>query len=170
MRKIIFSVITLVFAYTVHAQNNSGDIDTIPPYKKDPNVPPFQILQADSSWYGKNDLPENKPVLIVYFNPECGHCQLIAKEFGKEIDQFRDLEMVWASYQKPAEIDSFAHEYKLSGFPNVHFGRDTRYYIPVFYKIRFTPFMAAYNRKGKLLEVWDEGTIPEKVLKAYEKE
>jgi hypothetical protein len=41
------------------------------PYKKDPNIPSFNILLPDSTWFTKDQLPMTKYdyTVIMYFDP-----------------------------------------------------------------------------------------------------
>ncbi len=141
--------------------------DTLPPYKKTNIIPAFKILQTDSTWFTKSELPKNRPIVIIYFSPDCGHCQLTAKELVKDMDKLKNIFFIMISYHTPDEIKKFAKDYKLNHFTNVKFGRDPAYFIPAFYRVKFTPFMAAYNKKGKLLQAWDQGTDPETLIKLF---
>ena len=144
---------------------NAQQFDTIPPYQKDSIIPAFSILQTDSTWFNKEALPGNRPVVIIYFRPDCGHCQLTAQEFEQKIAQFKDVFFVWVSYDSVAHIKSFAEEYKLLNAKNIRVGRDTKYYVPSFFKIKFTPFIAVYNKKGKLMHTYDGGTDPDTIVR-----
>lgn len=154
--KKIFTFLALCFVLGASAQ-----VDTVPAFKKNPNIPKFELLQTDSTWFSNKDIPKNKPVVIVYFSPECGHCQLTAQEFAKSMDELKDMFLIWVSRYSPEQIKKFAEEYQLNRFENVRLGRDTKYFIPVFYDIKFTPFMAVYNNKGKLVKTYPEGTHPD---------
>ena len=94
----------------LHAQQ----YDSIPAYQKDSTIPEFSIMQTDSSWFVKEFLPPNKPVIIIYFSPDCGHCQLTAKDFEKQRDKMKDIFFVWVSYLPMDKIKSFAEEYKMT--------------------------------------------------------
>ena len=139
--------------------------DTIPPYKKDSSVPSFSILQTDSTWFNKQALPRNKPIVIIYFNPDCGHCQLTAHEFGQKINQFKDVFFVWVSYDSLSQIKSFAEEYKLLNAKNIRVGRDPKYYVPSFFRVRFTPFIAVYDKKGRLMQTYDGDAGPDEIIR-----
>ncbi len=79
MKKILLLIIIAVKINAVIAQ----DFDTIPPYQKDSlHIPTFTILKTDSLYTSDKAIPKDKPVVIVYFSPECGHCQITADEFG----------------------------------------------------------------------------------------
>lgn len=145
----------------VHAQ----DYDTIPPYQKDSLIPAFSILQTDSTWFNKEALPHNEPVVIIYFSPECGHCQLTAHEFEEKRNKFKNVFFVWVSYHPMADIKSFAEEYKLLNAKNIRVGRDPKYYVPSFFRVKFTPYIAVYGKNGKLIKTYDSGTEPETIIK-----
>ncbi len=162
MKKLMFVCMMMVCVSFVFAQNNS-EADTIPPYKKTDKLPYFSILQSDSTWFVKNQLPEKKPVVIVYFSPDCGHCQMTAKEWVADMDKVKDVELVWVSYHTPKQIKDFADTYGLSHFNNVIMGRDPNYFFVPYYKIEFTPFMAVYDKKGKFLKAYSGGTNPETI-------
>src|SRR5689334_16303874 len=101
--KTFFAILMMLFVCAAHAQS-ANENDTIPPYKKTNKLPEFAILKSDSTWFTNKQLPENKPVIIIYFSPECGHCQLTAEEFVKDMDKLKNTELVWVSYHTPEEI------------------------------------------------------------------
>ena len=151
MKKFLFVLFTL-FSIALFAQT-----EELPAYKKQPGIPQFMILQPDSTWFTTASLPKNKPVVITYFSPECSHCQFEAKELVKHMDELKDINFVWTSYFTPGEIREFVDKYVVKKFDNVHFGRDTKYYIPVFYDLKYTPFSAVYDKHGKLVKTYDMG-------------
>ena len=161
--KKLFIIILVLLVGAAHAQ--SADNDTIPPYKKTTKIPEFAILKSDSTWFTNKQLPDNKPLVIIYFSPDCGHCQMTAQEFVKDMDKLKNVELVWVSYHSPQQIEEFAEAYKLKQFSNVVLGRDPNYKIPVFYKIQFTPFMAVYDKKGNFLNAYPQGTSPDAIAK-----
>jgi cytochrome oxidase Cu insertion factor (SCO1/SenC/PrrC family) len=163
MKKLVAMFILLSCVYAAQAQTN--DNDTVPPYKKTTKIPEFAILKPDSTWFTNKQLPANKPLVIIYFSPDCGHCQMTAQEFVKDMDKLKNVELVWVSFHTPQQIEEFAEAYKLKQFSNVVLGRDPNYKIPVFYKIQFTPFMAVYDKKGTFLNAYPQGTSAETIAK-----
>ncbi len=161
--KKLFVMLLVLFVGAAHAQTN--DNDTVPPYKKTTKIPEFAILKSDSTWFTNKQLPENKPTVIIYFSPDCGHCQMTAQEFVRDMDMLKNAELIWVSYHTPEQIKDFAASYKLDQFSNVVLGRDPNYKIPVFYKIQFTPFMAVYDKKGNFLNAYPQGTTPDVIAK-----
>jgi len=161
MKSFFTLLICCCFVFVTHAQ----DVDPIAPYQKDSTIPAFSILQTDSTWFNKEALPENKPVIIIYFSPECSHCQLTAHEFEEKRDKFKNVFFVWVSYLSMPQIKSFAEEYKLLDAKNIRVGRDTKYFIPPYYHLKYTPFIAVYGKDGKLIQTYDGGTEPDTIVK-----
>ncbi|MFX6759586.1 hypothetical protein ABTH30_22080, partial [Acinetobacter baumannii] len=58
--------------------------DTSAPYLRNQNIPPIKIITAingtDTTWFTNDNLPKDKTIAIIYFSPECSHCQYEAKE------------------------------------------------------------------------------------------
>lgn len=137
----------------------SKDSVPLPQYLKTKEVPGFKLLLMDSSTYFyKYQLKKNTPTVIIYFNPDCDHCQTEAAHLVDSMRYVKKAQFVFASYSKFSEIKAFAIKYQLSTQPNIKVGRDENFYIPSFYRVRFTPFVAVYNKKGALVQVFEGGT------------
>jgi thiol-disulfide isomerase/thioredoxin len=155
MKEILFLFFIALKISAAHAQ----DSDTIPPYEKDSlHIPAFTILQTDSSFINDKKIPNNKPVVIIYFSPECGHCQITADEFSKRMADMKDFYFVWVSYYPLPEIKEFAKKFNLQQFNNIIIGRDPNYTIPSYFRVKFTPFMAVYNKEHHLIQTYGQGT------------
>ena len=155
MKKLLLLFILALKIYSVHAQN----YDTIPPYEKDSlHIPSFTVLQTDSSFANDKKIPKDKPVVIIYFSPECGHCQITADEFSKKMKDMKNIFFVWVSYYPLPEIKEFAKKFNLQQFNNIIIGRDPNYTIPSYFRVKFTPFMAVYNKEHHLIQTYQQGT------------
>lgn len=140
--------------------------DSLPPYLREPVViPPFKILLTDSTSFSKKDLPKKKYIVITYFNPECGHCQDEAKELSKNMSKFKKAFFVMAASKELDLIKEFSESFGLNKFPNLRIGKDTQYFIPVFYAVRSTPFTAVYDKKGKFIKAFENGYSIEEMEK-----
>ncbi|MFP5040928.1 peroxiredoxin family protein [Parasediminibacterium sp. JCM 36343] len=147
-----------------HAQSTSPVLkDTITPQYMGLAFPDFRILQSvnkkskDSTWFSPKDLPTKRPLVITYFSPECGHCHHEMKEILKNMDSLKQAFFVFASFHDLDSIKGFAEKYELSKYSNIAMGRDTKYYLPVFYHVKFTPFVAVYDADRMLVKVYEQG-------------
>ena len=155
MKKLLLFLLIAANISLVQAQ----EYDTVPPYQKDSlHIPKFTVLKTDSSYTNDMAIPEGKPVVIVYFSPTCGHCQLAADEFSKKMQDMRDIFFVWVSYYPLPEIKEFAKKFNLQQFTNIIIGRDPNYAIPSYFRVKFTPYMAVYNKDHHLIQTYGQGT------------
>ncbi|HVZ56631.1 MAG TPA: hypothetical protein VG870_08240 [Chitinophagaceae bacterium] len=134
--------------------------DNRPAYQRFPKVPPIKILQVDSATYfTRENLKKNLPVMIVVFNPECEHCQHETEELIKHIDEFRQIQIVMATPQSFGQMKSFYVRYGLDRFKNIAVGQDERFVLPSFFMIHNLPYLAFYDKKQDLIST-HEGTMP----------
>lgn len=169
MKKLLLFL--FIAATTMLAKAQDPEYDTIPPYQKDSlHLPKFTVLKTDSSYTNDMAIPKGKPVVIVYFSPTCGHCQIAADEFSKKMKEMRDINFVWVSYNHPlSEIDEFANNFNLRQFNNIVVGRLTDYSLPSYYRIKYTPYMAVYNKEHHLLQTWEQGTEADTIIALLKK-
>jgi len=166
MMRALFFLLGITMLLGAAAQN-----DTIqPPYKKVPFYPPVKLLMTDSvTYYTKAELPKNKPVILIVFNPDCDHCKHETEAIVQNIDKFKNVHIVMASFVPLTEISKFREKYKLGNYKNIILGQDTHYFLLSFYQGHSLPYLAFYNKKKGLISTF-EGSMPiEKVLEEIKK-
>ncbi len=161
MKRVVLLLVAIVGFVCAKAQK-----DALPPYKQVPFIPSFTIQLTDSADFSKKDLPKKTPVVIIYFNPECGHCQAEATGLSKNMDKFKKVFFIMAAYAEMEKIKEFGEVYGLDKFNNIKLGRDGKYFLPVFYDVKTTPFSAVYDKKGKLVKAFEHGMSVEELEKA----
>jgi len=157
MKKIALFLSLFVAGSAAFSQSKKGTDNDSAPYLKVPYTPPFKILLTDSTWFAKEDLPKHTPVVVMYFSPDCSHCQMEVKEIVDSMQYFEKAFFVLASYKKMPDIVEFSDKYKLNEVKNMKVGRDTAYFLPTFYRVKFTPFIGVYDEDGKLLQTFPQG-------------
>ena len=149
-----------------HDQQDSAI--SVPPYLRFPTVPPFKLLEVDSSsYFAKKDLKKNEPVLIMLFNPDCDHCKHETEEIIKNIDQLKDVRIVMATMMPFDMMKSFYEKYDLQRFENIIVGEDFQYTLSSFYQIHFMPYLAMYNKKGNLLSTFEGSMKIEDLINVF---
>lgn len=165
MKKILLPCILIFVALSSFSQadtakkssslSQQADL-TLPPYKRFPTIPPLKLLQLDStSYFTKDDLKKNRPVLIVVFNPDCEHCKHETEEIIKNIDSLKNIQIIMATIMSFDLMKSFYEKYDLQRFQNITVGKDVQYTLPSFYQMHFMPYLAMYNKKGNLLATFE---------------
>jgi thioredoxin-related protein len=141
-----------------------------PPYKRFPTVPPLRLLLTDSSTiFTDKDLKKNTPLFFILFSPDCEHCKKETEELIDKIDSFKDIQIVMATFMPVDKMKEFYDNYKLGRFPNIIVGYDTQHMLATYYRISYTPFLAFYDKKGKLIE-GVQGALPLTKVLEYFKE
>jgi thiol-disulfide isomerase/thioredoxin len=152
MKYFIILISVVALSLTAKAQT-----DTVPNYIQIPYIPPFKIQLVDSSWYSKTNLAAKRPTLILYFSPDCGHCQLETEELLSRSKQLKNLQVVMITSRPYEDMANFAEHYKIDRFPFIKIGWDPQRFVTNFYSVKFTPFSALYDKKGKLVKVYEGG-------------
>ena len=136
-----------------------------PPYLRFKTVPPVKLILADSTgWELKSKLDKKKSLMIVIFSPECDHCKHETEELLKNMDAFKNVQIVMASVLPVHKIKEYITKYGLHQYKNITVGHDYAYILPVYYDIKSLPYHAFYTRDKKLIS-GIEGTMPvEKIL------
>jgi hypothetical protein len=131
----------------VHAQMDS--VDKNAPYRTNPAIPAFDLLKTDSSThFTKADIKPRHKTIIMFFSPECTHCQHQTEDIIAAIDSLKDVQIIMATYQPFEEMVAFDKKYNLDKYSNIKLGRDTKYFFPPFYRMKSLPHLALYNSKG----------------------
>ncbi len=161
--KHFFQFCLLLLSCTSFAQ-----VDSTPPFKRYPNLPPLQLLLGDSTTkYTKKDIPERKPVLLMLFSPDCSHCQHTAEEMVQKKDELKNIHIIMVTLHSINEMNAFAEKYGLKQLPNVTIGKDIYYIMPSFYAVKNLPYLAFYDKKGKLI-LGFEGSMPlDKIIDTF---
>jgi cytochrome oxidase Cu insertion factor (SCO1/SenC/PrrC family) len=139
-----------------------------PAYLRYPVIPPFTLLKIDSTNFTRDDLHKNKPTLVIFFSTDCEHCQQQTNDIITAMNDFKHVEILMATYQPFENMVKFYNYYEIAKYPHIHMGRDTQYFFPPYYKMHNLPFMALYNKKGKLLTTFEGNQTTEKILNAFE--
>ncbi|MCW5918061.1 MAG: redoxin domain-containing protein [Ferruginibacter sp.] len=163
MKNLSFLAAFLLVALSASAQPLS---DTIPVYKRFPELPQFTIMRLpDSTRFTREDLPRKKPSIIMLFSPDCEHCKHAMHDLLAKYDEWKNAELVLVSSLDFEHIRKFYDDYQLSKYPNIVIGRDGSFYLGSFYKIRSYPSLYVYDKKQKLVTEFLGKINPDDLLK-----
>jgi thiol-disulfide isomerase/thioredoxin len=138
-------------------------------------IPHYKILKADSTYTSWTALNTNKPVMVIYFAPDCSHCQHLATELAPRLDELKGIQIVMISstrteYPYLSMIKDFSHDYALAGHSNIIIGTDyPNYLVRTYYNVLSTPFIAIYDKNGKMTQYFDKPAKIEDIIAAVKK-
>lgn len=116
------------------------------------NIPPFKMQLTNGKIFTAEDLSKQKPSIIIYFAPDCEHCQALIHSLLSRANDFKNSQIVLVSFEPLKMVSNFESAYHLDDYKNIKCGTE----IPTFYfknlfALDKTPFTALYSEKGKLI-------------------
>lgn len=128
-------------------------------------IPPFQYQKLDGLQFSNKNLNPNIATIFLYFNSECEHCQSEAQMIKENIEKFKPFQLVFISFEKPKKIKSFATQYHLLDYDNIHFIYDSKVTFSNTFDVKSLPCIVLYNKNQQLIEKIKGQTKVENILK-----
>jgi len=130
------------------------------------NLPPFKMYRSDKSIFNAAELPKTKPVVLIYFDPDCEHCQKLMKELFQKIDAFKSAEIIMVTFKPVEEISSFEKQNNTQKHSNIVVGTEgTGFYLRNYYGLVTMPFTALYDKNGNLKYSYRKDTLIDDLIK-----
>lgn len=118
-------------------------------------IPAFTFFKLDDNTpFTQRELPASGRVVLVFFDPGCGHCQEEAEAIGNNLDKFKDASFYFIAMQDKPLIQAFVDKYgkKLTGKKNVTFLHDGNYeFISKFNPAEY-PSLYVYSANKRLVK------------------
>jgi cytochrome oxidase Cu insertion factor (SCO1/SenC/PrrC family) len=122
-------------------------------------IPTFQMKLSNGTTFSSSQVSKQKPLLIIYFAPDCEHCQILMNELFKKITDFKSAQILMVTFQPLTEVAWFEKKYQTAKYSNLKVGTE----VPAFffknkYQLEHTPFTALFSKNGKLVVSYKEKT------------
>ena len=139
MKKQFFFLIGILFWFV---------IPTVAQTTKTPTtIPPFKILQTNGKFFQASELDKTKPVVLIYFAPDCPHCQVLMEGLFKNINTFKKTQVVLITFKPISELQLFERQFNIPAYPNVKTGTEgNTFFLRYYYNLSQTPFTAVFNK------------------------
>ncbi|GAB3933498.1 TlpA family protein disulfide reductase [Mucilaginibacter myungsuensis] len=171
MKKLLVLLSFVLTATLGYATKEAGaGTGTAPKPKPIPN---YKILTTDSVWKTPANLAKGKPVVLIYFAPDCSHCLKMMYEMQPKLKELAGIQVVmitWSNNHDIRAIKIFKRDFDLKKHPNFTIG--TEGYTGVvqrYYEIDTTPYLALYDSNRKWVKAFDKVTKTEEILAALKK-
>jgi len=129
-------------------------------------IPPFKMTLSNNKIFKAADLPKGKPLVLIYFDPDCDHCQKLMADLFKKINNFKKVEMVLITFKSVTEVAAFEKKYTTSKYANMKVGTEgTLFYLKNYYKLIKMPFTALYDSKGNYNYSYRDETLVDDLIK-----
>ena len=115
------------------------------------SLPPFKMYRSDKTIFNAAELPKTKPVILIYFDPDCEHCQKLMKELFQKIDAFKKAEIIMVTFKSIEEVAGFEKLHSTQKYTNIIVGTEgVGFYLRNYYGLVTMPFTALYDKEGNL--------------------
>jgi thiol-disulfide isomerase/thioredoxin len=129
-------------------------------------MPSFQMELTNGKIFTSNQLQKNKPVLLIYYAPDCEHCQALITQILKQYESFKKLEIVLVTFEPLSYAGAFEKNYKINSHPNIISGVEyPTFYFKNLYNLQNTPFTALFDRHRKLVISYRKQTPVDDLIK-----
>jgi|GEM_PF-381555 len=170
IKRLVFFLSLVIIAGCTNAQN-----------KNDGTIAHYRILKPDSTFTSWTDLKKGEPAMLIYFGTDCPHCQKLTMEMTQQMNVFKNIQIVMVTFTRTnypwmGMIKNFNRDYNLPKYKNIVMGTEYPEYLaygfyPVqkYYAVQTTPYIAIYNRKGKLSKAFTKEPKIEDLAAAVKK-
>jgi cytochrome oxidase Cu insertion factor (SCO1/SenC/PrrC family) len=164
LKKTFLLALILCFAACGFSQAKENESDSAV-YLRFPTIPQFTVYKApDSTAFSRDDLKKKKNTVFFIFSPDCNHCQHETESLTKNIDKFKNTQIVMITYLPYEEMLTFYHNYHIGNYPQITMARDTKFFFPVFFKVRNLPSIFVYDKKGDFKKAFEGSVKMEDIL------
>jgi len=111
-----------------------------------------QLPKLDFEFLNPLVIRNGIPVLVIFFSPDCDHCQYMTKKIVEHHDEFKEVQLIMIAPATKAGIQQFANEYDLNKLKDVNLGMDTNFKFFKIFGSTMTPSFFVYNRQHVLVK------------------
>ncbi len=166
MKKLVFFLCLIAVAGCAQAQTT---------FTPPPAIPAYRILKPDSTYTSYTDLNKHKPVMIIYFSPDCSHCQHLMHEMKPYMKQFKNIQVVMITFTRIEFpylrlLKDFSRDFELGKYPNFTVGTEyPTYKTQQYYHVSTTPYIALYDKNGKPAHYYEKAPKIEELVAEVKK-
>ncbi|WP_299821018.1 redoxin domain-containing protein [uncultured Pontibacter sp.] len=128
-------------------------------------LPTLQFYTLDSLAVSNSIVEVGSSTCIVYFDPDCSHCESETKEITSNIERFGHSQIFMISANTPKKIADFTKQFHLGSYPTIQVLWDKEH---LFYKLfgnATVPSVYIYDRQQQLVKEYFGEVKAEAIIK-----
>ena len=131
-------------------------------------LPAFRMTKTSGRIFESRQLSTNRPLLLIYFAPDCDHCLVLLDALFKKTASFKNAEIVLISFKPVQQMAPFEKKYGTAQHANMHVGTEGwTFFLRNHFRLQKTPFVALYDKQRKLVCVFRETTSVAEILACF---
>ncbi len=161
--KNLLVILALVFSFSILAaqpkpgENTNKDIGKL--------MTDFRFTDIKGEAFSPRNLPLGKPVIVLYFDPDCDHCQLESKWIVEQKELFKDISLLFVSWAEMEALQAFPEKHLQGITSNVFITKDDQYKIDDYFGYSEVLSIYVYNSKWIRTASFKGETKPEILVK-----
>lgn len=129
-------------------------------------LPDFKMKLTNGSTFSTTNVSHKKPVLVIYFAPDCEHCRALMDQLLPQMSAFKNTQILLVTFESLDDIAWFENHYHTNKYPNIKVGMEVPvFFLKNYYHVEHTPFTALFNKNGKLMISYKEFTPVSELIK-----
>lgn len=115
-------------------------------------VPPFRMMMANNKVFKAEDFPMGKPILIIYFSPECEDCHVFIEGMLNRAGDFKGVSIAMVTYMTGDIVSKYVVKNSLNMYTNIYVGTEgNTLFLKNYYNIITFPYVVLYDKNGNLI-------------------
>lgn len=130
-------------------------------------LPTFSFVTPGGEEIASSYFENDRPLIVIYFEPTCIHCELQAEWLANRINDFNHIDLLFVAWEPTNEIPDFRDRF----FPqveNVYFAMDGDQEFDQLFGFSQIPTIYVYDDSNQLKKKFKKETKAERLLKALE--
>jgi len=129
-------------------------------------MPAFKMKLSSGRVFSSSEISHKKPVVLIYFAPDCEHCQALMKQIFSRINTFKNTQIVLVTFEPLQVLPPFEKEFQTAKYSNIKVGSEVKpLFLQRYYQLQHTPFTALFNKNGKLIVSYKDYTTVADLIK-----
>lgn len=164
LKTILIAVISIIGGFltyhTVKGYNEKKEAE-----RRIQTLPQAEFISLTGKEVNLHDFDPEKPMVIVYFHPECDHCHYEAQEIGQNAAAFKHCQVVMVTSDDSLKrIENFCAEYNLWELNNIEVLIDSNNRFKKIFGKALVPSVYIYDSARKLKRYFPGETKPEAII------
>lgn len=123
-------------------------------------LPSFSFYIQDGSLFTTDRSSyANEKVVINYFNPDCDHCQYMARQIKKTSPAFTGITILMVTNADSLSVSSFVKKYGLENIPGIILLRDPEYSFNRLFGSSIVPSFFLYKNRALVRKITGETKV-----------
>jgi peroxiredoxin len=164
LKAILIAVISIIGGFLTY-QTIKGYNEKKEAEKRIQTLPQAEFVSLTGKEVNLHDFDPEKPMVIVYFHPECDHCHSEAQEIGQNAAAFRHCQVVMVTSDDSLKrVENFCAEYHLWELNNIEVLHDPNNRFKKVFGKAVVPSVYIYDESWKLKRYFPGETKPEAII------